>query len=89
MYLAPELMHMATTYSKHTGEQGGYTKAVDCWSLGVILYVWYVQYIYNTSLLGGEERRVVGEQGQGRDPGVEGGGGTEDRGVGMENGVKE
>ena len=51
MYLAPELMHMATTYSKHTGEQGGYTKAVDCWSLGVILYVWYVQYIYNTSLL--------------------------------------
>jgi serine/threonine protein kinase len=31
-YLAPEVLTSAG--------QGGYSKAVDCWSLGVILFVW-------------------------------------------------
>ncbi|KAI8505272.1 Checkpoint kinase 2 [Branchiostoma belcheri] len=31
-YLAPEVLR--------TAGMGGYTKAVDCWSLGVILFVW-------------------------------------------------
>lgn len=33
-YLAPEIMLSAG--------KGSYTNAVDCWSLGVILFVWYV-----------------------------------------------
>ena len=31
-YLAPEILNNAG--------MGGYTKAVDCWSLGVILFIW-------------------------------------------------
>ena len=33
-YLAPEILLTAGT--------GEYTKAIDCWSLGVILYIWLV-----------------------------------------------
>jgi len=32
-YLAPEILST-------DGRSSGYSKAVDCWSLGVILYVW-------------------------------------------------
>ena len=34
-YLAPEILV--------TAGSGAYTKAIDCWSLGVILFIWYVQ----------------------------------------------
>lgn len=32
MYLAPEVLNSLGT--------AGYSRAVDCWSLGVILFVW-------------------------------------------------
>lgn len=31
-YLAPEILETAGV--------GSYTKAIDCWSLGVILFIW-------------------------------------------------
>ena len=33
-YLAPEILETAGT--------GSYTKAIDVWSLGVILFIWYI-----------------------------------------------
>ena len=33
-YLAPEILE--------TRGAGAYTKAIDCWSLGVILFIWYI-----------------------------------------------
>ena len=36
-YLAPEILETAGT--------GAYTKSIDVWSLGVILFIWYVAII--------------------------------------------
>ena len=36
-YLAPEILL--------TAGSGAYTKAIDCWSLGVILFIMYAQII--------------------------------------------
>jgi len=38
-YLAPEILK--------TAGMGAYTKAIDCWSLGVILFIWWIQLTEN------------------------------------------
>jgi serine/threonine protein kinase len=40
-YLAPEVLTAAGSSS--------YTKAVDCWSLGVILFIWYAAVLLDKS----------------------------------------